>query len=1284
MIMKKSLILLVLLFFSSIYGQNVAFLTSESDTYIITQAMKELKLPEKYRVHLITPEELENNEVAIEFLNKSDIVLVDVMISELVSHLENFDKKSRKVYALRASRNDAYLTKQGYLFSDELKPYFDNITKKNISNLILRAINISIDSSVKFEEVEKIPLTGIYHPEAGRLFSDFDEYFKWYSNRKDFNEKALWVGMTFYSSNINEGQSKPIDHMISELEKAGYNVLGGFGWDPNVVSTFFFDDDGNGRVNFIVAYSMKFSSALNSKMNEMLAKIGAPVFNAISSYYNTITDWKFDPQGLSTMEVAWAVANPELSGLIEPTVVAGKEEFLDVNSARKIFLAQPVKENVSHLIKRIKMWENLKKKPLKDKKIAIFIYNNTPGKQNVGASYLNVFKSLKNILSNLSKAGYTVDDNKILSEKEIQELILKHARNIGNWAPGELEKMKRSGSAASIPSETYNNWYKELPQEYRENLEKQWKTPEKADIMAMNGEMIIPKIEIGNIVILPEPSRGYADDAVKLYHSPTMYPHHQYTAGYLWVKKEFKADAIIHLGTHGTQEWLPGKQAGLTQSCPPEVLGTDIPNFYPYIVDDVGEGIQAKRRSRAVAIDHMIPALNKSGINNENRKLYGLISSYFASKSLGGQTGEIKLKEIQDLTFKMGIHTDLGLKTVDDSNIRDIQNYLVEIGMSLAPYGLHTYGISPAGKALDDTVEAIRTFNKDSKASKIRKNLEVSGPTEMERLISGLDGNYTPPGIGNDPVRNPEAIPTGRNFYGFDPQKIPSKAAWELGKKAAIDILSKHLKKSGEYPEKIAIILWATETIRNEGVNESTAMYLMGIEPVWDKTDKITGVKPIPSKDLKRPRIDVLLNPSGLYRDIFPNMLNLLDKAVQKASVQTDLENFIAKNNLEIKAALVKQGVSNEEASVISKMRIFSEKPGNYGNRVSEITSSSGLWDDNADMAKAYKKHTGYAFGQGKWGINAEDALAQNLKKVDTAIHSISSSVYGTMDNDDMFQFVGGLSLAVEKESGKAPETLITMQRTKDEIKSENIEKTIGREMKTRYLNPKWIEGMKKENYAGAREMSNFVDYMWGWQATIPNAIGDESWEQTFEVYVEDKYNQDLKKFFDQNNPWAYQSVTARMVEAIRKDFWEADEETEKKIVEEYVESVLKHGLSCSDNTCANPLMHEHVINVAVKFMPPEKIAKIKSLLKDVTKKDLKQQLKELKELKQKIQKGFNDKQAPRNMNDSIEGFKMEKMDKEKKNSQKGESQTTLPAVLFSIFIIMFLAIGFFLRSRKD
>jgi cobaltochelatase CobN len=496
-----------------------------------------------------------------------------------------------------------------------------------------------------------------------------------------------------------------------------------------------------------------------------------------------------------------------------------------------------------------------------------------------------------------------------------------------------------------------------------------------------------------------------------------------------------------------------------------------------------------------------------------------MISSYNRTVSLGSRTVSGKLKKIEDLIIKMGLHKDLGITEFSEGRLEEIEHYLLELRENLMPYGLHTFGISPEGDELEETVSAICKRNSQAKEIDVRKRLLTSGPREIDHLIKGLEGGHIPSGEGNDPIRNVGAVPTGKNFFGFNPDKIPSTEAWDLGREAAEQIIKKSLKEKSRYPEKVAVVLWATETIRNEGINESTVLHLMGLKPIWDKTGRVTGTRVIPGRELKRPRIDVLMNPSGLYRDLFPNMILFLDKAVQKAALQTDIENLIIKHNAQIKTRLIESGMDYEKAAILSKIRIFTEKPGSYGTGVSEMTGNSGFWETDDEIVKVYENRVSYAFGLGKWGEDAKEIFKENLKRVDVAVHSISSSIYGTMDNDDVFQYLGGLSLAVKKESGQIPDTLITMQRIPDRVGIEDVARTIGRELRTRYLNPKWIEGMKKEDYAGAREMSKFVEYMWGWQVTVPYSVDKAKWEQTYEVYVEDKYGMGLKEFFNKANP---------------------------------------------------------------------------------------------------------------------------------------------------------------------
>ena len=395
----------------------------------------------------------------------------------------------------------------------------------------------------------------------------------------------------------------------------------------------------------------------------------------------------------------------------------------------------------------------------------------------------------------------------------------------------------------------------------------------------------------------------------------------------------------------------------------------------------------------------------------------------------------------------------------------------------------------------------------------------------------------------------------------------------------------------------------------------------MGVEPIWDATDRVIGSRVIPGRELGRPRIDVLINPSGLYRDMFPEKLLFLDEAVQKALAQTDIENFLARNQATIKKALLAKGMSEQEAEEQSRFRIFTEAVGSYGNGIEEMVGASGLWDSDESISNVYLNRVQFAVGQGKWAVPVKATFTENLRGVDTAVHSRSSNVIGIIDTDDFFMYLGGMSLAVKNVRGQAPDTLVTLHRKKDELGVEDVAKTIGREMRTRYLNPQWIEGMKRDNYGGARQMADFAENLWGWQVTVRDAVGADKWQQVFEVYVEDKYGQGLAEFFDKHNPWAYQSMTARMLEAVRKGYWQADEQVTKKLAAEYATNVISRGVACCDHTCNNPMLNQMVVNLISMpgVLSPQMVEQFKLAIEQMAKKTLVQQTADRAELITKL-----------------------------------------------------------------
>ena len=1274
---------------------DLILMVLDNNSYLASRAVTEFDTGVNTKV--ITAGELKTGGENLRTeINHARVIIVDVMGRELETYLsKKINLRNKTIYALRGSTDDERLKKLGFRFDDQVAEYYRHISRENIQNMLRLVANRHFDSTIAFSEVLEKPQAGIYHPAAGEIFADVAAYERWQRSRKKYDPAKPRIGVLFFSSYLTEGQQKPIQTIISRLEKENFNVLACFGKDQQTIERFLLDEQGRARVDLFLAFSLKFYSALTPELGADLRKLDVPIINAISLYKDTLDHWRASPVGIDGNEVAWSIATPEISGLIEPTPLAAKRQIVDPDNGKTYSVSEPIEENIDRLMPRLHKWLKLQRMANRDKKVAIMLYNHSQGKQNIGASYLNVFASLREIIKGMAADGYRVGDPP--GEKQIKKMILTSARNIGSWAPGELERLLQSSRVVRLPVAQYKKWFNELPVDFRKNVIQQWGTPESSKIMKDGDDFIIPAVTLGNLILLPEPSRGWGDEPMKLYHDTTLFPHHQYLAVYLWLAHGFQADAIIHLGTHATYEWTPGKQAGLSPSCAPEVLIDNIPSIYPYIVDNVGEGTQAKRRGRAVIISHLTPMLKEVGFYAEYGRMAELANEYERARARNSATAPEKLKELMALAEKTGILADIATETTgltDDEQVHLLGHYLEEIRENLMPYGLHTFGRSPGEQEMADMARAVVKWNPSAQETDITDRLRQSGHDEIAGVLAGLRVRFVRPGEGNDPVRNPGALPTGRNFYGFNPQKIPSPAAWELGKTAADEIIQNHLKNKNKYPNKVAVVLWATETQRNEGVNESTILYLMGIKPRWAKTGRVVGVEVIPGRELGRPRIDVMVNASGLYRDLFPDKMEFIDQAVQLALRQTDIDNLLLENSTRLKLKLQAQGMSEKEAEELSRLRIFSEHPGSYGTGVAEMASGSGIWQDERQVVDVFENRMGFVFGKGRWGAPARALRKENLAEVDVTVHSRSSNVYGLLDNDDMFQYLGGLSMAVRLESGAAPETLVTQQQKPGQVTVEDMARTLGREMRSRYLNPQWIKGMQKEDYAGAREMAHFVEYLWGWEMTTPDKVDDAKWQQSYEVYVEDKYGLEMKEFFNAASPWAHQSITGRMLETMRKGYWQADEKIRQKLAVEYAVSVVEKGVACCDHTCNNPLLNQMVVSIISLpgIMSPEMVKKFKLAIEQAAQKSLTEQVAERKTLQKLLTAPRREKTAtkPAKQQESgaqnqgeteVEGYKMEKMKSQDDSTQVTSSGVEWLAGLVVLFIIGLAAYG---MRRKE
>jgi cobaltochelatase CobN len=1179
---------------------KVSLILGDHYTKVAVEALKEIKKDgiQKLEIKVFPQKDIKNLDLS--YISKSNLIIINIMGRQLVEilrkELSQAIKNGGKVYAVAASGsyNDE-MKEMGIIFDERIEEYYKNGGVKNIKNMIYYALTRDFGLNIKIDNPEKLPEFAVYDYKSKKVYLSTNGYL---SAKKDELDKRNLIGIIFYKTSYISFQTTIVDVICQELERQGFGVIPVYGYPSELaIEKFFFSDEGKPLVRAVVALGLKIGVRPESAV-PVLSKLGVPVINAITLYSQSEEEWKKSMTGLDIFERTWQIALPELGGIIQPIVVGSKETFRDSELQTDYIIEKPIPERIKMLVKRVKAWVNLKDKLNKDKKIAIIYYNYPPGKQNIGAAYLNVLpESLYEILKRLKEEGYTVPE---VDKAKVFEDVLAQGRNIGNWAKGELERLIKAYNPILIPVETYKAWLEKLPSGFRKEVIRTWGQPEASNIMTFSDTsnkkyFVIPAVKYGNILLLPQPSRGLEQDVEKLYHDMKTPPHHQYIAFYLWLKKEFQADAIIHLGTHGTHEWLPGKEIGLSPEDPPEALIQDIPNIYPYIVDDVGEGLQAKRRGMAVIIDHMTPPLDKTTLNKELTELYALINDYHSAKDKSPLLAEAKLKEVSALSKKIGILKDLGLEDVkDEKDLEELEHYLEEIRQTFNPYGLHTFGRAPEERFIRATAEAILSIEKnlsseekEKKLKEIEDKIRESAKREVDSLILALSGRYISSGPGNDPIRNPDSLPTGKNFYAFDPSRIPSKAAYEMGAKLAKKFLEDYKRRHGNFPDKLAFVLWAVETIRHEGVMESQILYLLGVRPKWDERGRVSGLELIPREELSRPRIDVVLTISGLYRDLFSNLVHLLDQAVSLAREAKEEDNLVRNNVLSLKDTLIKQGIPEDKALRLASVRIFSEPPGDYGTRIDKAIAMSNTWEKEVEVARLYINRMSHLYGQGFWGSVDENGkevskdlslflFKKALSGTKAALHSRGTNIFATLDNDDFFQYLGGLALAIRTIDGKSPELFITNLANPHQPKQERLEKFMGRELRGRYLNPEWIKAMMKEGYAGARFIDKVVEHLWGWQVTAPEVVDAAKWQEMYETYVVDKYGLNIKELFRKaNNLWAYQSVVARMLETVRKGYWKPEKEVVEHLAKEYAETAIEVGLACCDHTCNNPFLTE-------------------------------------------------------------------------------------------------------------
>ena len=1043
------------------------------------------------------------------------------------------------------------------------------------------------------QAAEPLLRAGVYWPGDG--ISDLS------AAQAHWTQDAPIVPVIFYRALVQGAGLNPINRMVKALRLAGLNPLPIFVAslkDPISVATL--DQLFQAAPPAVILNCTSFAvgnphgdSSPNNPLTAVSAR-QAPVLQVVLAA-STEASWEEGLNGLSARDIAMNVALPEVDGRILSRAISFKgEAFFDEATECPIATYKARGDRVTFVAALAANWASLRRTAPAQRQVALILanYPNKDGRLANGVG-LDTPASAVHALALLQQAGYGVK-NAPETSAELMEQIMAGPTN---WL---TDRATRTGGVL-LPIADYMAHYQTLPYELRAQLEERWGAPESDPFFdPKDGGFKLSILRFGKVTLGLQPARGYNIDPVETYHSPDLIPPHNYLAFYFWIRHHQKAQATVHMGKHGNLEWLPGKALALSDSCLPEAILGPMPHVYPFIVNDPGEGTQAKRRAQAVIIDHLTPPLTRAETYGPLRDLEALVDEYYEAAGIDPRRIEHLRREILTLTAASGLDKDIGFEGHETGDLAKLDAYLCELKEAQIRDGLHIFGQTPEGVQLRDLTIALaripRGSGQGADASLLRAmagdlalgfdpldcdlaapwsgdkpaplsditaerwrstgdtverlellaqalidgtrdapghqsaqvmahirqnispNVAACGPMEAQGLLTALDGKFVPPAPSGAPTRGRlDVLPTGRNFYSVDSRAVPTPTAWALGWKSANLLIDKHLQDHGDWPRALLLTAWGTANMRTGGDDIAQCLALMGVKPKWDSANRrVTGFEVIPASTLGRPRVDVTLRISGFFRDAFPGLIDLVDSAARAVLVLDEPEDV------------------NPAKSNGAGARVYGSKPGAYGAGLQALIDER-IWDSQADFGKAYLEWGSYAYGKGRQGARDRGGFETRLGQVDAIVQNQDNREHDLLDSDDYYQFEGGAAAAVQSLQGQARPIYHNDHSRPERPLIRSLDDEMARVIRSRVLNPKWIDGVKRHGYKGAFEIAATVDYMFAFAATT-GAVKSHHFDAIEAAFLEDD---DTRDFIAEANAPALREIAQRLQEAIDRDLWQ-------------------------------------------------------------------------------------------------------------------------------------------------